>query len=82
MFLRLTYTDWQQSVVDLNKVVDSHNITQAKSIKHFSYGEFLSAHAIMIASEIYSMNGARLWDNDDKDDGDWETVLKSPGFDK
>ena len=36
----------------------------------------------MIASVIYSMNGSRLWDKDDKDYGGWEIVLKSPGFDK
>ena len=82
MILNLTYSDWQQSATALNKVVDSHNATQAKSIKHFSYAEFLSAHAIMIGSAIYSMNGVRLWDNDEKDDGEWDTVLKSPGFDK
>ena len=82
MFLNLTYNEWQESVADLNKVIDSHNTAQAKSIKHFSHAEFLTAHAVIIASAIYSMKGARLWDNDEKDDGEWETVLKSPGFDK
>ena len=83
MWLNLVFVNWRVSMEDLNRCVDKHNITAAKKIKLFSSSEFLSAHSIIIAAAVYSMNGSRLWDNDGGGKNDeWETILQPPGFDK